>query len=180
DGIAGEELPGGTGLQGRALVAHGGKVYRVGGMQPRNKPGQPSDTHSVTECSCYDPATRKWTPLPDLPTGRSSHDAAVVGDRLIVAGGWDMRGTGEGPVWHTTAVVLDLKDPKKWESVKQPFKRRALTMASHDGKAYVIAGMTEKGDMTLGVDVYDPAKDAWTKGPDIPGPKGNGFSAAAC
>src|SRR5688500_5501399 len=35
-----EELPGGPPLQGLALVAHGGKIYRVGGMQPRNKPGE--------------------------------------------------------------------------------------------------------------------------------------------
>lgn len=31
-----EELPGGPGLQGLALVAYKDKIYRVGGMQPRN------------------------------------------------------------------------------------------------------------------------------------------------
>ena len=38
-----EELPGGPGLQGMNLAAHGGKVYRVGGMQPRNKVGEKAD-----------------------------------------------------------------------------------------------------------------------------------------
>ena len=35
-----EELPGGPKAQGLGLAAHGGKVYRVGGMQPKNAPGE--------------------------------------------------------------------------------------------------------------------------------------------
>ena len=38
-----EELPGGPALQGLALVSHDGKLYRVGGMQPRNAPGDKAD-----------------------------------------------------------------------------------------------------------------------------------------
>src|SRR5688572_31164214 len=37
-----EPLPGGPIAQGMNLTSHGGKVYRVGGMQPKNKPGDPA------------------------------------------------------------------------------------------------------------------------------------------
>ena len=40
-----EELPSGPPLQGMNLTAHAGKIYRVGGMAPRNKPEtQPTTT----------------------------------------------------------------------------------------------------------------------------------------
>jgi uncharacterized GH25 family protein len=179
-GPAWEELPGGPGLQGLALVTHGGKLYRVGGMQPRNKPGDPSDNHSVATCSCYDPATKKWSDLPDMPAGRSSHDAVVVGDTIYVVGGWKMRGTGTKPEWHDTALILDLAAKAlKWESIKQPFRRRALTAAAHEGKVYVIAGMTDENELELGVDIYDPAKGNWTAGKAVPGVIGNGFTPAS-
>ena len=50
-----EELPAGPAIQGLALVAHGGKVYRIGGMQPRNAPGEPADSVSVPTCAVFDP-----------------------------------------------------------------------------------------------------------------------------
>src|SRR5262245_28779734 len=74
-----EELPGGPIAQGLNLAAHKGLIYRVGGMQPKNKPGEASDNHSLAECARFDPKVGKWEALPDLPAGRSSHDVVTVG-----------------------------------------------------------------------------------------------------
>lgn len=177
-----EELPGGPSAQGVALVAHGGKLYRIGGMQPRNKPEEKGDSHSLTSVARFDPAAGKWEELPDLPEGRSSHDAVVVGDTIYVAGGWKMNGAGKGQDWHSTALKLDLtKQPLKWEKIEQPFKRRALTMAAYRGKIYVIAGLNPGAKSELSVNIFDPAKNAWATAADIPGggPM-NGFTPAAC
>src|SRR5262245_41375437 len=87
-----EELPSGPASQALALVAHGGRVLRIGGMQPRNRPDQPADNISLKTVAAYDPAARRWVSLPDMPAGRSSHDAVMVGDTLYVVGGWEMRG----------------------------------------------------------------------------------------
>jgi N-acetylneuraminic acid mutarotase len=175
-----EELPGGPRVQGLALVAHKGKVIRIGGMQPRNKPGEPGDTISLASVSRYDPKANKWEDLPPLPAPRSSHDAVVVGDTLVVAGGWQMNGAGKDPEWFDTMLLLDLAKPgAKWESVPQPFKRRALAMADFGGKVYVIAGLTDDGGTSHEVDVFDPATRKWTTGPQIPGDRMNGFSPAA-
>jgi uncharacterized protein (TIGR02246 family) len=105
----------------------------------------------------------------------------VVGDRIFVVGGWKLNGAGKEPEWHTTALVLDLaKKGAKWEAVKQPFERRALTAAAHKGKVHVIAGMTSGGPLVLSVDVYDPKTGKWSKGQSIPGGKLHGFTPASC
>lgn len=179
-----EELTSGPAAQGLALVAHKGKIYRVGGMQPRNKPDDKvSDTHSLTSFAAYDPSTKKWQDLTDLPEGRSSHDAVVVGDKLYVFGGWKMNGKGKEPTWHETGLVMDLSKPTKWQTIKQPFSRRALAVESLGGKVYVLGGLTAKGS-ELRVDVYDPKTEKWSEGPALTNKEeksmGPGFSPAAC
>ena len=174
-----EELAPGEPVQGMALVSHAGKVYRIGGMQPRNAPEEKADNHSVASAACYDPAAKKWSALPDLPQGRSSHDAVVVGDKLYVVGGWVLDGA-KPPVWCDSVDVLDLKSPKaKWASVKQPFQRRALSAFVLGGKIHVVGGLTAKGT-TKKVDVFDPSANTWVDGPELVGAEGVGFSAASC
>ena len=175
-----EELASGPGIQGLALVSHGGKLYRIGGMEPRNKPDEDADNHSLATCAMFDPKVGKWAPLPDMPAGRSSHDATVIGDQIIVAGGWQSLGTGKKSVWHDTTLVLDLsKSPLQWQSIKQPFKRRALNVAALEGKLYVIGGMGPEGTEKT-VDVFDVKSQSWSKGPELPGTARNGFTPAAC
>src|SRR5262245_12439356 len=156
-----EELTGGPIAQGLALVAHKGKVYRIGGMQPRNKPKEKADNHSLTSFAAYDPAAKKWQELTPLPEGRSSHDAVVVGDRLYVFGGWKMNGKGKEPTWLETGLVVDLsKSSLKWQTIEQPFVRRALAVETLGGKVYVLGGLTaDKAD--LSVNVYDPESGKW-------------------
>lgn len=174
-----ETLPGGPGLQGLGLVSHRGKIYRIGGMQPHNKPGDKADNHSTATCARFDPAAKKWKAIPDMPEPRSSHDAVVIGDKLFVVGGWTLNGAGKKSVWHASMLVMDLAQKKlTWHKAEQPFQRRALTAAVHDGKMYVVAGIGPDGIEPV-INIYDPAKKAWTTGPNLPGPRRNGFSPAA-
>jgi len=175
-----EELPAGPIVQGLALVAHEGGIIRIGGMQPRNKASEKTDAVSIASVSRFDPKSGKWEELPDMPAGRSSHDAVVVGDKLYVAGGWKMNGAGMDSEWHDKALVLDLKRAKPtWEVIEQPFKRRALTMAAFNGKVYVIAGLNSEGSAERVVNIYDPEKKTWSKGADIAEGPMNGFTPAA-
>jgi N-acetylneuraminic acid mutarotase len=174
-----EKLPGGPILQGMNLAVHGGKIYRVGGMRPRNEPGQPADNVSVVDAARYDPKTSKWEPLPPLPAGRSSHDVVIAGDKLVVVGGWQSRGRGVNQVWHDTAVILDLAaKPLEWREIPQPFQRRALTAAALGSKVYVLCGLDAKGEAHNRVDVLNLETEEWTRGPDVPGGR-IGFSPAA-
>ncbi|NQV27257.1 MAG: hypothetical protein HQ518_23155 [Rhodopirellula sp.] len=95
-------------LQGLAMVAHDGLLYRVGGFTAMNQEGEEQDLQSQASVAQFNPKTSVWKELPSLPEPRSSHDAAVLGDTLYVAGGWDMPGAGKDRVWHQTAWTLDL------------------------------------------------------------------------
>ena len=174
-----EELPGGPILQGMNLAAHNGKIYRVGGMQPRNAPGEPTDNISLTDVARFDPKVGKWEALPALPAGRSSHDVVVAGDKLVVVGGWEQTGKGGKSTWHDTALTLDLaaKDAK-WQSIPQPFKRRALTAAAIGSKVYVLGGLAAEGTDKRS-DILDVETGKWSTGPELPGSERVAFSPAA-
>lgn len=178
-----EQLPEGPGLQGLPLASWNGAVYRVGGLSAKNEPGDDADLTSVVDFVRYDPAAKSWTPLPPLPEGRSSHDAAAANGKLYVVGGWNLGGGEEK--WHASALVFDLSQSVgAWKELpRQPFERRALASVVHGGKLYACGGMTPEGP-SLDVDCLDLATGRWRKGPAIPdgGMKGkmNGFGCSAC
>jgi N-acetylneuraminic acid mutarotase len=172
-----EDLPGGTPVQGTALVAVGARVVRIGGLFAANAVGEPEELWSTRECSAYDPETRTWSALPPLPRPRSSHDAAVVGSRIFVVGGWELAGSSRAPSWHDDALVLDLAAPEPcWASLPQPFHRRALALAASESELWVMGGLDDLGDVSTEVEVYDLATESWRSGPELPE---SGFGAAA-
>lgn len=175
-----EVVASGPPLQGLAMVSHAGKVYRVGGFTAKNKQGEPKDIWSQDDVASFDPQTKTWTALPSLPEPRSSHDAAVIGSKLYVAGGWTLQGDQQS-TWLETAWVMDLaaKEPKWTALPKPPFLRRALALAAFQDKLYVIGGMQQKGGPITRVDVYDPATGKWSEGPALAGEAFEGFGCSA-
>jgi N-acetylneuraminic acid mutarotase len=174
-----EPLPGGPKLTGLAMVPYKGKLYRVGGFTATNAESEKENLVSQADFARFDPKSKIWTSLEPLPEGRSSHDAAVVGDTLYVVGGWHMD-KGETR-WHDTALSVDLsKEPLVWKPIaKPPFHRRALALAAHNGKLHVIGGMQEEGGPTTRTAVYDPASDKWSEGPALLGGSMDGFGSSA-
>lgn len=175
-----QEIAEGPRLQGLAMVAHGNRVIRLGGFTARNDRDQEQDLHSRSSVALYDPASGAWSELPDLPEPRSSFDAAILGSRIYVVGGWQLDDPHDAQ-WHQTAWVLDLDAPSAaWEALPEPpLVRRALAVVGHDEKLYVIGGMQRDGGPTTATAVYDPASSRWSEGPSLPGPPMNGFGAAA-
>jgi YHS domain-containing protein len=184
DGKTWESLAGGPAVQGMNLAAHEGKIYRVGGMTPVNKPGEEQDLVSIADVARYDPVKKSWESLPALPEPRSSHDMAFIGSKLYVVGGWNMTGKGKKNVWPKEMLVLDVSavgsEKPVWKALAQPFQRRAFMVTAFKGKLYALGGLSMEGDTELEVQVYDPATDKWSLGPEIPGKDVNGFSCAAC
>jgi len=165
---------------GLAMVSFGGNAYRTGGFEARNKRGEAADLHSVADFCRFDPATKRWEELPAMPQGRSSHEAIVVGNRLIVVGGWELRGN-EPSVWHDSAlqVELSLAHPVWEELPKAPFRRRALALGEYKGKVYVLGGMQEHGGPTTTTVILDLATGKWSDGPKLPGEGLEGFGGSA-
>jgi N-acetylneuraminic acid mutarotase len=174
-------VPRGSGL---AMVSYDGKIYRIGGFEARNKEGQKQDLHSVADFSRFDPKTGRWESISPLPKPRSSHDAVVVGSRVIVVGGWDLGGK-EPTVWDDTALSADLSaDHPTWEELpKPPFRRRAFALGECRDKVYVLGGMQEAGGITTTTYVLDLRARKWSAGPKLPGDgklEGFGGAAATC
>lgn len=175
-----EELPSGPKLTGLALVEYGGKLYRIGGFTARNKDDEDQSLWSQDSFASFDPATGVWTDLPPMPSGRSSHDAAVLDGKLYVVGGWNMAGS-DSTTWHTTALVCDLNQKElKWQELPAPgFERRAVSLAACKGKLFVIGGMESTDETTRKVSVFDPATQAWSDGPELLGTGMEGFGTSS-
>lgn len=168
-----------VGMQGLAMVAHKNKLYRVGGFHARNEKGETQDLHSTTEFARFDKEAKKWEQLEPLPQPRSSCDAVVVGDSLFVVGGWAIAGADKK--WHDTACQIDLsKKDAKWEEIKVPFKRRALSVGHVDGSIVVVGGLQENGDPTSKVAVFDMKNKSWSEGPSLPESGSMGGFGSSC
>ncbi|TWU47775.1 Kelch repeat-containing protein [Rubripirellula reticaptiva] len=176
-----QPLPSGPALQGLALVAHAGRMIRIGGFTAVNAAGEDHNLQSQDDVAAYDSATNAWTDLPSLPEPRSSLDAAVLGDTVYVFGGWQLSGESDDSQWRKTAWSLDLADASAtWQPIATPpLQRRAMSVAAHDGKLFVIGGMNSDGKPTTEVNVYDPSSNSWIAGPSLPGSGMSGFGSAS-
>ena len=176
-----EELAPGPRLQGTVLVSDGAAIYRVGGMTAANTTATEREVlHSTRSAARYSVAENRWEPLPDLPAGRSSHDAVVTGGVLYVVGGWELRGPDEDAVWADSVLALDLPSGTSWREIRAPFKRRALAAGTAGGLVYAFGGLRPADGATQRIDVLDTATGAWSSGPDLPeAGRLQGFGVAA-
>ena len=175
-----QTLAPGPRAQGLELAVHRGRILRAGGMQPRNAAGEPAVNHSLDEAALLRANDGLWTALPPLPMGRSSHGAAVVGDSLLLIGGWTMRGGERRGDFASTTLLLDLAAAQPaWRELPQPFRRRALAATATGDRVFCIGGFDEHDAPSLEVDVLHVPTGSWTKGPALPGDVSNGFSPAA-
>src|SRR5262245_20703187 len=58
-----------------------------------------------------------------------------------------------------------------WEErADAPASLTEIAATAHDGRVWVVGGLTAEGAGSADVFVYDPATDKWGVGPDLPGP----------
>ena len=176
-----KNLGDGPAIQGLAMVADQGKLYRLGGFRAKNKDDEDQDLWSQAQASCYEIQSGTWTELPKLPEPRSSFDAVVLDHTIYVIGGWQLQGDTSKSIWHKTAWKLNLKaSPITWESIKNPpFQKRAISAAAFQGKIYVMGGMQSNGQIATTSHSYDPKTDTWSEGPDLIGQGITGFGSSA-
>jgi N-acetylneuraminic acid mutarotase len=177
-----EELAMHAPAQSVALVSDGKYIYRIAGLSFRNSASEETDFDSTVHFARYNPADNSWTQLADLPEGRSSLDAAVVGRSIYVVGGWNLQGSSSSSAtWHESMLRFDLDQPEAgWQTLPGPgYKIRALSVAAHGDRLVAMGGMTPRG-IARRVAIFDTQIGQWTDGPDLPADhRTAGFATAA-
>ena len=77
-------------------VLHGDSIFIAGGIETPDSAEALRSLWSLDLAA--EPAAQKWKSLPPLKTGRILAQAAVVGGRVLVAGGADLSRDGDGKV----------------------------------------------------------------------------------
>jgi N-acetylneuraminic acid mutarotase len=110
-------------------------LYAVGGR--RFVPG--NNTNVVQR---YEPATDRWTTLPALPQRLSGTGAAIIGGRLLVAGGENTT-----PAVVSTVLAYDLTAPTAtWTTLPSLTQgRHGLAVTAIGNTLYAIDGSTRPG-----------------------------------
>lgn len=111
----------------------------------------------------YDPETDTWERKADMPTKRSSLEAAVVDGKIYLIGG--LEAVSMAPPFSRLNEVYD-PETDTWTAAS-PIPRGVYGYACAvlDGKIYIMAG---HGDDPLLVQIYDPRIDTWSFGPPPP------------
>ena len=111
-----------------------------------------------------------WVELPPLHHPRAAGAAAVVGDKIVIAG---------GQANHELVPQTEVFDGTKWTDVAPiPTPRDHLAAVSDGSYYYAVGGRALSADKNLGaLERYDPTADKWTQLPDLPTPRG-GLAAA--
>lgn len=114
-----------------AAAALGGRIYAIGGRVA----GYDTNLGTV---EAYDPRSRTWRALPDLPDPRGGTGAAAIAGRVISIGGESPSGT------H--ASVWALRPGGRWSRLPDlPTPRHGVGVVALAGRVWAVGGGPEPG-----------------------------------
>jgi N-acetylneuraminic acid mutarotase len=136
----------------------GAELVIVGGSGPDMSEGTPV----YVDGAAYDPATRSWRPLPDMPVPREAGEAFWDGDEVLVVGGRNAdqplpRGVAYDPASDT------------WRWLPPMTYARSGFAGAWTGELLVVwGGRLYREPVPGSGEAYDPNADAWTLLPRAP------------
>lgn len=146
-------------------VAYRGQLFVHGGY--RGEAGLTEPTGALLR---YDPRRDRWRRMPPAPTPRAAHAAAVVRNRLYVAGG----ANGSGSLRSLEIYHFRRARWSRGPSFPGPARNHTTGVAS-GGRFYVLAGR-DAGDLTA-AERYDPRRRSWEELPPLQTARGGIASA---
>ncbi|CAN5304597.1 hypothetical protein BH23BAC1_BH23BAC1_22650 [soil metagenome] len=157
----GPEVPADRRRGAAGVVTHDNKIYVVCGIINGHTSGW------VNWLDEFDPATNQWKKLPNAPRSRDHVHAAVIDDKIYMAGG---RRSGDKSGFAATVKETDVYDIKsgKWTSLPSPggdipTTRAGSAAAVHKGNLLIMGG--ESGSQELShneVEMLDVKAGKWT------------------
>ena len=181
------------GVSGMAMTAVAGRVCMAGGYIPAgDDTADRAGRETAKSAYCYEPKTKKWTRLPDLPVRREYPRGLSDGSVFyVVGGGTQKRGTPE--FWEPSGncYQIDIDAPKKaWQTCGALSVPRSHMAVGQVGKALVVSTGAEynrkvKPDpyqrrATTDVLWLDKPAAGWKAVTPIPGPARGWSAGASC
>ncbi|UTI66292.1 hypothetical protein NBH00_08810 [Paraconexibacter antarcticus] len=140
-------------------VGYRGALYVLGGYT------QTGDTSAGATARFWrlDPTTHRWQRLPDAPVARAAAGAAVLGDRLYVAGGRNDQSTT-----LTSLAIYDFRT-RRWK-VGPPLHRgrEHVAAVAAAGAVWVLGGRALGQGNFTDVERYVPGARAWEQRAPMP------------
>ena len=158
--LQGREIPEDRRRGSAGLVEYQGKFYVVGGNTIGHRGGY------VSWFDEYNPQTGEWTALEDAPSQRDHFAAAVVDDKLYVAGG--RLSGGDGGIFAPLIETVDVYDfaSGSWSTLPSvsniPTPRAGTSTVAFQGNVLVIGGEAD-GQAYDTVEQLDPDTNTWTE-----------------
>jgi N-acetylneuraminic acid mutarotase len=144
------------GLNHVGLTNYRGDIYVAGGYGRY--------THSKTSRAFfrYDPATDRWSRLPDMPLPRAAGAVGVIGHRLIWAGG------AKDSVAYSDVFAYDFRS-RRWSRLPSMHSRREhVGEAVVGGRLYVVGGRAPQSTAVDTAERFDPRTGRWETLPSMP------------
>jgi hypothetical protein len=166
-----------------SAVSYGGQLYALGGYtNGLSNPGVPTSglADASDEFLRYDPQSDSWSAMPHMPAARASAAAAVIDDKLYVAGGRDRLPTtvtSEGLLKRLD--IFDFKTGRWTRGPDMAIAREHVAGTAAGGAFYVLGGRLSYDRGTLGipaVERYVPSERRWERVADM-SVAHNGFAA---
>ena len=101
-----------------------------------------------------------------MPAPRWGHTSAFIKSRLILCGGSLGEASSVTPDASCDIYCLERRSWSKGAAMATP--RHNAAGVALLGKMYLVGGSTGEATYTPTMEVYDPSKDAWSQGPDMP------------
>ena len=167
--IQGPEIPAGRKRGSAGLVVYNDKFYVIAGNTIGHNGG------FIDWFDEFDPVTGEWTSLPNAPRARDHFHAAVIGDKLYVAGG--RLSGGDGGTFAPLIAEVDVYDftTQTWSTVADlPTPRAAASVAAFENELYVIGGEIQVdlqgnsvGDAVKTTEAFNPITGTWSNKTDL-------------
>ena len=160
---SGPDLP--LPLHHAMAVAYHDELVVLGGWVPSG-----GDIEGIVSKRVFALRNGAWVELPPMLDARAAGAAAVVGDKIIVAG---------GQANHQLVTQTEVFDGRKWtEATPIPTPRDHLAAVSDGRYFYAIGGRDLSSDKnSAAFERYDPTANEWRELPGLPTPRG-GLGAA--
>ena len=157
-------------LRSSGVCAANGLIYILGGVYIDD------DQNKSDNIFVFNPALDTVLTIGKLPKPRSAFSIACLNNTIYVISGLTSK-ENIGSIDETSVIAYNIKE-KRWDSLPDISSPRwpEASAVVYNGKILIVGGgFNDEG--ILNIDIFDPEKNQWIKGPALAKPRAYHMSA---